>query len=114
MPDIPNTLVAVGALVTILGGFAGGAAVVRRILGRLDVIGEGVLGKSEVRDRSGAVIEPAVPSLQARVQSLEDLMTKGNQESRITSLEAWRETHTHEATEVATRLLDHITHHQAE
>lgn len=107
----------IAAGVTVLGG----AVTVARLFKRIDAITEGVLGKGAVTDRSGAVIEEAVPSLQARVGALETMMSNGTQEARITAgetrlnaLESWRDTHTREATEVAQRLLDHITNHPGE
>lgn len=95
---------AVGAALTIGGlGFA-----FWRIMKRLDVITEGVLGKPEVVDFSGAIIEPAIPSLQARVSSLEGLVRNDNQEDRVTALEAWREEHTRDAVSMKNKMLDHI------
>ena len=96
MPEFVETLLWVGAAIAAALTITGAVVAVRGISKRLEAIGEAVLGKPEVTDFSGAVIEPAVPSIQARVANLEHLMASGNQESRIAALEAWRESHTHD------------------
>lgn len=106
-----DTFLAVGAGATAVVAIIALWATISRLFKRLDVIGEGVLGKPEVLDYSGAVIEPAVPSIQARVSSLESLMRNNNQESRLTQLEAWRDEHTRESDTVVNKMLDHIVNH---
>lgn len=106
-----DTFLTIGALATAGLAIIGLLAVIHRLFRRLDTIGEGVLGKPEVLDYSGAIIEPAVPSIQARVSSLETLMRNDNQETRLSSLEAWREEHTRESDTVVTKLLDHVVNH---
>lgn len=106
-----DTLLAVGAGATAVVAIIALLVIIHRLFKRLDVIGEGVLGKPEVLDYSGAIIEPAVPSIQARVSSLETLMRNNNQESRLSQLEAWRDEHTRESDAVVTKMLDHIVHH---
>lgn len=101
-----------GAVVGAFGALAGGVLAFRRLFSRLEVIQEGVLGKPEVTDFSGAVIEPAVPSIQARVASLEELFRNSNNETRISQLEAWREEHTRESDAVVTRMLDHVLRYE--
>jgi len=112
MPELAQTLIWIGTVAATLAAVGGLALAFGRIMKRLDTIGEGVLGKPEVVDFSGAVIEPAVPSIQARVSSLEKLVRdssheSSSHESRVSALEAWREEHARE-TEMKTRMLDHI------
>ena len=108
MPESLQLLIWVGAALAAVVTISAFWVALRRVMKQLGVIGEGVLGKPEVVDYSGAIIEPAVPSIQARVSSLETLMRSGDQESRITSLESWRDEHTRESDAVVTRMLDHV------
>lgn len=107
------TLLAIGAAVGAIAVILGGVLAIRRLFKRLDVIGEGVLGKPEVVDFSGAVIEPAVPSIQARVSSLETevrsaVNSNSNQENRVSALEAWRDEHTRDSDAVLNRVMDYF------
>lgn len=113
MPEYIQTLLWVGGSATALGAIIGLCIAFWRIARRLDTIGEGVLGKPEVTDFSGAVIEPAVPSIQARVSSLESVVRDSNketrqQEGRVAALERWREDHTRETDTLMTRMMDYI------
>ena len=113
------TLLTVGAVVAALLTIGGLALAFWRIMKRLDVIGEGVLGKPEVRDFSGAVIEEAVPSIQARVSSLEDEVRSavhGNtsRDDRVAALEAWRDEHTRDGDAVLNRVMDYFLGGQTE
>lgn len=109
MPEIAQTLIWIGTVVGALLTIAAGVLAFRRIFRRLDVIGEGVLGKPEVTDFSGAVIEPAVPSIQARVSSLEVAVRSADDErDRVRALEAWRDEHTNVTDAMVTRLMDHV------
>lgn len=108
MPEFAQNLLWIAACMTALGVIVGGILAVTRIFKRLDVIGEGVLGKPEVLDYSGAVIEPAVPSIQARVSSLEKLISSSDQEKRVQALEVWRDEHTREGEANMSRVLDYI------
>jgi hypothetical protein len=113
MPGYIEVLIWIAAPIAALATISGGILAVRGISKRLEAIGEAVLGKSEVTDFSGAVIEPAVPSLQARVSSLETLVRDSTQEAnqhegRVAALERWREDHTRETDTLMTRMMDHI------
>lgn len=103
----------------IIGGVAGAITAVLglllllwRILKRLGALTEGVLGKAEVRDHSGAVIEQAVPSLQARVSNLESLMESNKTDARLTFLEAWREEHMKQSDDLMAKVLNHLIDNQ--
>lgn len=109
MPETVQTLLwiasAVGAVLTIIGG----VLAIRRLFKLLAIISEGVLGKPEVTDFSGAVIEPAVPSIQARVSSLETAFRRTDDErDRVRALEAWRDEHTNVTDAMVNRLMDHV------
>lgn len=113
MPEFLTPLLWIAGVVTAIGVVAGGALAVRGIYKRIEAIGEAVLGKPEVRDFSGAVIEDAVPSIQARVSSLEEVVKDGNKETsrtdgRVSALEQWRDDHTRETDAMVTRLMDHV------
>lgn len=108
MPEFLTPLLWIAGVVTAIGVVTGGALAVRGIYKRIGAIGEAVLGKPEVLDFSGAIIEPAVPSIQARVSSLEKLISTSNQENRVAALEQWREDHTRETDVLMTRMMDHI------
>lgn len=110
MPEYLQPLLWIAGIASALGIIIGGFIAFLRIAKRLDAITEGVLGKPEVVDFSGAVIEPAVPSIQARVSSLETVVRDSNQETRqrVSALERWREEHTHETDTLMTRMVDHI------
>ena len=113
MPEFLQTLLWIAGAVGALATIAGGALAVRGISKRIEAIGEAVLGKPEVTDFSGAIIEPAIPSIQARVSSLETLVRDSSHESsqrdgRVAALEQWREDHTRETDVLMTRMMDHI------
>lgn len=108
MPEFVETLLKTGAVIAALVTIVGLFVVFWRISERLKAIGEAVLGKPEVTDFSGAVIEPAVPSIQARVTSLETLVRNNNQETRVAALEAWREDHERVTDAMVSRLMDHV------
>ena len=113
MPEYVQTLLWIGGIATALLAIFGVLIAFWRIAKRLDTIGEGVLGKPEVTDFSGAIIEPAVPSIQARVSSLETVVKDSNketrqQEGRVAALEQWRADHTRETDTLMTRMMDHI------
>ena len=109
MPEIFQTLIWIGTVVGAALTITAGVLAFRRIFRRLDVIGEGVLGKPEVTDFSGAVIEPAVPSIQARVSSLEVAVRGADDErDRVRALEAWRDEHTNVTDAMVNRMMDHI------
>lgn len=108
MPEFVETLLKVGAVIAALVTIAGIFLVFWRISERLKAIGEAVLGKPEVTDFSGAVIEPAVPSIQARVSNLENLISGSDQEKRVQALELWRDEHTREGEANMSRVLDYI------
>lgn len=105
--------IVVGVL-TILGIIVGVVKFANKVFKQMDAIAEGVLGRPEVRDRSGAVIEKALPSIQARVSSLEDMLKTSNTEDRLTHLEVWRDEHTketehtRETNDVLRRWIDHM------
>lgn len=109
MPEIVQTLIWIGAVVGAVITIGAGVMAFRRIFRRLDVISEGVLGKPEVTDFSGAVIEAAVPSIQARVSSLETAFHRADDErDRVRTLEAWRDEHTNVTDAMVNRLMDHV------
>lgn len=108
MPEFLQPLLWIGAVVAALAAIAGGFLAFRGISKRLEAIGEAVLGKPEVLDFSGAVIEPAVPSIQARVSNLEHMIQNGDQEKRVQALELWRDEHTREGEANMARVLDHV------
>lgn len=108
MPEFIKTLLMIGAVVAALVSIGGLFLVFWRISKRIEAIGEAVLGKPEVTDFSGAVIEPAVPSIQARVSNLEEMFQKSDQEKRVQALELWRDEHTREGEANMSRVLDYI------
>ena len=108
MPDFLVPLLWIAGVVSAIGIIAGGALAVRGIYKRIEAIGEAVLGKPEVTDFSGAVIEPAVPSIQARVSNLDEMIQRSDQERRVQALELWRDEHTREGEANMSRVLDYI------
>jgi hypothetical protein len=100
--------------VVYLGSVATGAmatlallALVWVVLRRISVLSEGVMGRPAVEDRSGAVVEKAVPSLQARVGKIEELLVgQADANKRLTELEAWKVQHEDFSQNVVLRLLD--------
>lgn len=98
----------IGTIVGILVGLIAVGTFVYKVFSKLNVLTEGVMGKPEVKDRSGAVIEAGMPSLQARVQNIETRMDESTTESRLIHLEAWRDAHTKQSDELMTKVINHI------
>lgn len=92
-----------GALVT-LGGFL---VMFRKLFKRLETLTEGIMGKPAVTDYADQVVEKAVPSLQARVGKIEELLVvSADTNTRVAVLEAWRIEHEEFSQELVRRLLD--------
>jgi hypothetical protein len=92
-----------GAVVTV----AGFLALFRRLFRQLAALSEGIMGKPAVTDYAGETVEKAVPSLQARVGKIEDLLVASADTSlRVAALEAWRVEHEEFSKDLVHRLLD--------
>jgi hypothetical protein len=95
---------AAGAVVTI----AGFVVMFWRLFKRLEALTEGIMGKPAVTDLAGETVEKAIPSLQARVGKIEELLIGvADANARLVALEEWRTTHEDEFNqELVRRLLD--------
>lgn len=92
-----------GAVMTV-GGFL---LLFRRLFKRLEALTEGIMGKPAVTDYADQVVEKAVPSLQARVGKIEELLISvADTGERLGSLERWRVEHEEFSQEIVRRLLD--------
>lgn len=102
-----STLIYAGAVAAAIAAIVGVIAIPWMVFRRLGTLSEGIMGKPAVTDRSGATVEKAVPSLQARVGKIEDLLI-GQREAnnRLTELESWRVQHEQFSQDVVLRLLD--------
>lgn len=104
MPDLLLQIAAAAGAVTTVGGFL---LLFRRLFKRLETLSEGIMGKPPVLDYAGETVEKAVPSLQARVGKIEELLIGvADANNRISSLEAWRVEHEEFSQELVRRLLD--------
>lgn len=98
----------------VIGGAAGAVVTVAsflllfwRLFQRISVLSEGIMGKPAVTDYADQVVEKAVPSLQARVGKIEELLVgMADANKRLTDLEVWRVEHEEFAQELVRRLLD--------
>lgn len=94
---------ACGAVVTV-GGFL---VLFWRLFKRLGTLTEGIMGKPAVTDMAGETVEKAIPSLQARVGKIEELLISvADTNDRLATLEAWRVEHEEFSQELVRRLLD--------
>ncbi|MBC7269905.1 MAG: hypothetical protein H5T76_14525 [Streptomyces sp.] len=92
-----------GAVVTILGLFA----MLWRQGRRMETLTEGIMGKPAVTDYAGEVVEKPVPSLQARVGKIEELLIGvADTNNRLALLEAWQAEHEKFSQEIVRKLLD--------
>jgi hypothetical protein len=92
-----------GAVMTVGGFFL----MFRRLFKRLETLSEGIMGKPPVLDYAGETVEKAVPSLQARVGKIEELLIGvADANARLSNLEAWRVEHEEFSQELVRRLLD--------
>lgn len=107
------TIGIIAGIITGIGVIITAWVAVTKFLGRMDAIAEGVLGKPEVKDFSGQVIEPAIPSIQARVSNLEALMKSSNTEDRLTHLEIWREEHMRQSEDLINKVITHMMETQS-
>lgn len=74
---------------------------------KISVLTEGVMGKPAVTDYAGETVEKAVPSLQARVGKIEELLvSQADTNVRLVSLEKWRTEHEQFSEELVRSLLD--------
>ncbi|MEU0312497.1 hypothetical protein [Nocardioides sp. NPDC006273] len=86
---------------------AGFFAAFWRLFKRLETLTEGIMGKPAVTDYANEVVEKAVPSLQARVGKIEELLViAADTSERLMSLETWRVEHEEFSQELVRRLLD--------
>lgn len=82
-------------------------AVLYRQSRKLSVLSEGIMGKPAVTDYADQVVEKAVPSLQARVGKIEELLINvADTNDRLVKLEVWRTEHEQFSEELVRRLLD--------
>jgi len=102
-----DTVLRIGAVVVALVAVAGFIAVFWRLFKKLGALSEGIMGKPAVTDYADQVVEKAVPSLQARVGKIEELLVgMADAHSRLTLLEAWQIEHERFSQDVVRRLLD--------
>lgn len=82
----------IGTIVGIIVGLIAIGTFVFKVFSKLNVLTEGVMGKKAVTDFAGEVVEPAIPSLQARVSKIEQLVISTHDHNeRLTVLEeAWK------------------------
>ena len=79
----------------------------RKLFKRLETLSEGIMGKPAVKDYADQVVEKAVPSLQARVGKIEELLIGlADNSARLTALEEWRVEHEEFSQELVRKLLD--------
>jgi hypothetical protein len=92
-----------GAIITVCGFLA----LFWRLFKRLETLSEGIMGKPAVRDYADQVVEKAVPSLQARVGKIEELLINvADTNERLVALESWQVQHEEFSQELVRRLLD--------
>ena len=92
-----------GAIVTVCGFLV----LFWRLFKRLGVLSEGIMGKPAVTDYADQIVEKAVPSLQARVGKIEELLVNvADTNERLVTLETWRVEHEEFSQELVRRLLD--------
>lgn len=103
--DLFQKIVAVCGGVVVIGGLF---MMLMRQSSKLSTLSEGIMGKPAVTDYAGETIEKAIPSLQARVGKIEELLIGvADVSNRLVSLETWREAHDQEFShEMVRRLLD--------
>lgn len=92
-----------GAVVTV----AGFLLLFWRLFKRIGVLSEGIMGKPAVTDYADQIVEKAVPSLQARVGKIEELLISvADTNDRLVTLETWRVEHEEFSQDLVRRLLD--------
>lgn len=92
-----------GGLTVIIALFA----ILWRQSRKLSVLSEGIMGKPAVTDYAGETVERAVPSLQARVGKIEELLIGvADANARLVALETWRTEHEQFSEELVRSLLD--------
>lgn len=92
-----------GAITTVVGFLV----LFWRLFKRLGVLSEGIMGKPAVTDYADQIVEKAVPSLQARVGKIEELLINvADTNDRLVTLESWRVEHEEFSQELVRRLLD--------
>lgn len=98
-----DVVVVCGGLTVIIALFA----VLWRQGRKLSVLSEGIMGKPAVTDYADQVVEKAVPSLQARVGKIEELLIGvADANARLVALETWRTEHEQFSEELVRSLLD--------
>lgn len=99
-----KTVAAVAGGLVVVGGLF---AVLWRVFGKLTTLTEGVMGKPAVTDYAGETVEKAIPSLQARVGKIEELLIAyADTNNRLVALEKWRTEHEAFSEELVRSLLD--------
>lgn len=102
-----DTILLVGAIVGAVVAVGGFVAVFWRLFKRLEALSEGIMGKPAVTDLAGETVEKAIPSLQARVGKIEELLVgMADANNRLTALESWQIEHERFSQDVVRRLLD--------
>lgn len=86
---ISNTVVLIGGVLSIVGILAGGWLKWGRPKAKqAEAVSEAILGRPEVTDRSGAVIQPAQPGMVAQVAALTDTVRElVNMHQRVDGVE---------------------------
>lgn len=86
-----GTLVGIAVGLITIGGFV---KWLRGIGKQIGTISEGVLGEAAVKDLAGEIVKPAVPSLQARVGKIEEIVIAMSEyNNRLTAIEDWIKSH---------------------
>lgn len=102
-----ETLLLIGGVSGAVMTVAGFLLLFRRLFKRLEALTEGIMGKPAVTDYADQIVEKAVPSLQARVGKIEELLISvADTGNRLSSLEAWRIEHEEFSQDIVRRLLD--------
>lgn len=89
------SLVLIGTILGIIVSLIAIGTFVIKVFSKLNVLTEGVMGKKAVTDFAGEVVEPAIPSLQARVSKIEQLVVSTHDHNeRLHVLEEFMNQHT--------------------